>query len=179
MVAETPREGGSPQGGPPSRHVRLRTFQRLARVEELHRAGVLRAAWGHVPESLRGAYGQMVEAMSSCGVDTGGHPPIWAWRGELRLIDAMLLLDPEHELSTGFATVEFAAPAELVVGSDYGAWNDHLFAVLDGEQATWALPPSTRDPEQVCLPYLLAEWVCEIRPLPTAGWDELDVAEPA
>ncbi|AIJ22058.1 hypothetical protein AMETH_1966 [Amycolatopsis methanolica 239] len=108
--------------------------------------------------------------------DTGGRPPVWAWRGELRLIDAMLLFDAEHELSRGFAAVEFDAPAGLVVESDYGRWNDFIAASLEGRECTWELGPAVREPAQMCLPYVRASWVREVRPLPTGGWDRLDPA---
>ena len=162
--------------------VLLRTFQRLTRVAQLEAEGMLVGDWDHVPPAHRDAYRAMAAAMSRAGVDTAGRPPMWAWRGPLRLLDAALLLNPEHELSTGYATVEFAAPAELVVASDYGAWNDFLEALFLGEPASWeptASSRSVRGPEQVCLPLLRAEWVHDVRSLPRTGWDELDWSLPA
>ncbi|WP_028925095.1 hypothetical protein [Pseudonocardia acaciae] len=153
----------------------LRTFQRLARVEQLDADGLLVGDWDRVIPQHARAYRAMVDAMARHGVDTGGRPPIWAWTGEVRLVDAALLLDAEHELSTGYATVEFEAPAELVVSSDYGAWNDYLEALFHDRSYEWQ--PGGAD--QACLPYLRAEWVREVRPLPTSGWDELDLSLPA
>jgi hypothetical protein len=159
----------------------LRTFQRLARVAELEADGVLVGDWDRVPSGHREGYQAMVDAMARAGVESHGRPPVWAWRGTLLLLDAALLLDAEHELSTGYATVEFEAPAEFAVASDYGAWNDYLEALFLGNPAQWELTavPRRWGPEQVCLPYLRAEWVREVRPLPTTGWDELDTSRPA
>jgi hypothetical protein len=159
----------------------LRTFQRLTRVAELEADGVLVGHWDRVQPAHREGYQAMVGAMARAGVETGGKPPMWAWRGTVLLLDAALLLDAEHELSTGYATVEFEAPAELVVTSDYGAWNDYLEALFLGSPVQWDVtaPSGRTAPEQVCLPYLRAEWVREVRPLPTTGWDELDTSHPA
>ncbi len=151
--------------------VLLRTFQPLTRV-----TGDLVGDWDRVPPGLVAPYRAMVAAMERAGVGTGGRPPVWAWHGELRLIDAMLLFDAEHELSRGFATVEFDAPAGLVVESDYGRWNDFLAASLEGRECAWELGPVAREPVQVCLPYVRASWVRDVRPLPTGGWDRLDPA---
>lgn len=163
----------------------LRTFQPTERVAAFTDGGSLVGGWEHVPESLRPAYRAMVAAMAETGVDTGGRPPVWAWWGELRLLDALSLLNPEHQLSTGYVTVEFDAPAELVVASDYGVWNDYLAALFDGSSVTRELgvraisaPLGQRGPTQVCLPYLRADWVRDIRPLPRSGWDELDPSQP-
>lgn len=68
----------------------------------------------------------MVEVMAERGIDCRGRPPIWAWHSDVRLWDAALLFDPQHELSRGFARMTFAAPAELVMVSDYGQWCEVL-----------------------------------------------------
>ncbi|MFC4946979.1 hypothetical protein [Pseudonocardia sp. GCM10023141] len=159
----------------------LRTFQPLSRVAQLRGDGVLVGDWHHVPvEPLRGGYRAMVAAMAAAGVDTGGNPPIWAWRGALTLLDSRMLL-AEHELRAGWATIALDAPTELVVESDYGAWNDHLAALFDPAPTEWRLVPPRPgvEPVQACLPQLRAEWVSEIRPLPTSGWDDLDPNTPA
>jgi len=63
-------------------------------------------------------------------------------------------------LRQGGATVEFDAPSELCLASDYGAWNDYPC-------------PLAQRLVQVCLPELRAGWVREIRPLP----DEITAEE--
>jgi hypothetical protein len=74
------------------------------------------------------------------------------------------------------------------LSSDYGAWNDYSYELLGGRLVAWDLTSLLRPgieqhisqrPTQVCLPYLRGEWVREIRPLPTAGWDELDLSQSA
>ncbi|GAB3569923.1 hypothetical protein GCM10027445_22490 [Amycolatopsis endophytica] len=135
---------------------------------------MLVGGWEWVSPGERRAYRAMVAAMERAGVCTEGRPPVWAWRGELRLLDAAMLFDPEYQLSAGFATVEFEAPDELAVCSDYGRWNDYLA----GDGSWEVCPEPEREPAQVCLPYLLPEWTRDVRPLPVAGWDELDLTAP-
>ncbi|MEJ3653728.1 hypothetical protein WEH80_12160 [Actinomycetes bacterium KLBMP 9759] len=158
----------------------VRTFQRRVRVERLLSTGRLDGDWALVIPGYEPAYRGMVAAMARAGVDTEGRPPIWGWHGRLTLADAAMLFDAEHELSLGFATVDLAAPDELAVSSDYGAWNDYMSDVVAGTPAAWD-PTGTpaREPVQVCLPYLLAEWVLDVRPLPSSGWGDLDWSLPA
>lgn len=159
----------------------LRTFQHLSRVAELQHDGTLVADWSHIVPGTEHAYARMVEAMTECGIDTGGRPPIWAWHGPLRLIDADLLFDPVHELSSGFATLTFRAPDHLVLLCDYGHWCDALMGPADEPAQPWRPIRRTAGsfhPEQACLPYLHLDWVTDINPLPTTGWDELDLETP-
>ncbi|WP_232665772.1 hypothetical protein [Pseudonocardia sp. TRM90224] len=158
----------------------VRTFQRLVRVDKLYTDGRLLGDWSLVVPGYEPAYRGMVAAMARAGVDTGGRPPIWGWHGRLTLGDAAMLFNAEHELSLGFATLDLAAPDELVVRSDYGAWNDYMSDVFEGKPAEW--DPAGRPaqvPAQICLPFLLAEWVLAVRPLPTSGWEDLDWSLPA
>lgn len=158
----------------------LRSFQPLHRIAALQTDGLLVGHWDHVPGGpVRDGYRAMVAAMRAAGVDTGDRPPIWAWRGRLCLVDAVMLL-AEHELASGYGTVEFEAPPELVVESDYGAWNDHLCALVENAPTAWHVSsvPAGGELVQACLPHLRAEWVREVRPLPTSGWDELDPSQP-
>lgn len=160
----------------------LNSFQRLTAVDRLKADGEIHGDWRYVDPGCRVGYQAMVEAMDRAGVNTQGRPPIWAWRGDLTLLDASMLLDPEHELALGYATVEFAAPTDLLVTSNYGAWNDFLAITLTGGTATWEIgvtDPTSWGPQQVCLPYLRKEWIRDIRPLPTDGWDDLDLSKPA
>jgi hypothetical protein len=87
----------------------------------------------------------------------------------------MLVGEP---LWAGYATVEFTAPAELVLATDYGAWNDYLFALFDGTERVppgWDVPtPVAYELVQVCLPLLRAEWVREVRPLPRTPQEVTD-----
>jgi hypothetical protein len=152
----------------------LWSFQPLARVAELRERGELVGSWEHVPHSpgevIRGAYEEMVAAMERAGVSTRGRPPVWAWGGRcgVTVEDAHMLVG--EPLWQGCATVEFDAPAELVLATDYGAWNDHLAALFEGGgpvAAGWDVPTPVADGlVQVCLPVLRAEWVREVRPLP-------------
>lgn len=156
----------------------LRTFQSLTRIEQLQHDGILVGSWDHVLAGTQDAYRRMVDVMTDYGIDTNGRPPIWAWRGPLRLADADSLFDAEHELSSGFVTVTFRAPQHLVLLSDYGHWCDALMPPADGPIQPWQ--PRRRDndsrhPEQACLPHLHLEWVDSITPLPTTDWGTLDL----
>lgn len=159
----------------------LRTFQPLSRVAQLQHDRTLIGDWGHVRPGNERAYARMVEVMTEHGISTDGRPPIWAWHGPLRLIDADLLFDPVHELSRGIATLTFRAPADLVLLCDYGHWCDALMAPAADPAQPWQPAGRTADslhPEQACLPYLRREWVTNIKPLPVAGWDTLDLETP-
>ncbi len=149
----------------------LRTFQRRDRVDQLHREGRLVADWSHVMKGTERAYVRMVEVMAARGIDTADHPPNWAWHGPLRLYDAALLFDPVHELSAGFATVTFSAPAELVLLCAYPDWCDVLMTTPTHELDAWQPQPPIRSrhhPDQACLPYLSAHWVRSGVPRSTA-----------
>lgn len=154
----------------------LRSFQPITRIQQLQHDGILIGDWAHVLRGTEKAYGRMVEVMTQRGIDCHGRPPIWAWLGQVRLMDAVLLLDPEHELSRGFATVTFTAPTDMVMVSDYGHWCEALFRNSD----EWAPAPPVRGPHpaQATLPYLQADWVHNIDLLPIEGWDDIDLNQP-
>ncbi|TQM05841.1 hypothetical protein [Pseudonocardia kunmingensis] len=160
----------------------LWSFQPLARIAELRRTRELVGSWEHVPassgEAILGAYRAMVAAMERAGVPTHGRPPVWAWGGArgVTLEDAHSLVG--EPLWAGWATVEFTAPAELVLATDYGAWNDDLAARFTGaapHPPPWDVPtPIGEELVQVCLPVLRAEWVREVRPLPRSAREVSD-----
>jgi hypothetical protein len=92
---------------------------------------------------------------------TGGRPPVSAWHGPLRLVDADLLYDAVHELGRGFDTPTFRAPGHLGLLCDYGHWCDALMALAGyrvhlGEPARRAA--GSFHLEQACLPYLHVDW---------------------
>lgn len=159
----------------------LRTFQSLERVEQLQDDGVLVSDWEHVALGTENAYARIVEVMREHGIDTGGRPPVWAWRGLVRLRDADSLFDAVHELSRGYATVTFRAPKHLVLLSDYAHWCDVLMAPAGTPAHQWQpqrRAEGSHQPEQACLPYLRLDWVTDIKSLPTSGWDTLDLETP-
>jgi len=169
--------------------VGLWTFQPLSRLADLEEDGELVGSWGNVPAStgdvIRAAYGEMVAAMARAGVSTDGRPPVWAWGGRcgVTILDALMLVG--EPVWGGYATIEFTAPADLLVATDYGAWNDYLFALLESGSAqavpmTWDVPTPIGDAlVQVCLPFLRTEWVREIRPLPGSEDEVADWAASA
>lgn len=164
--------------------LRLKTFQPLARVDELHRTGRLVGDWTTVGGPLVvPRYQRMVQEMAAHGIDCHGHPPTWAWHGRVTLLDASMLLNAEHELSQGWATITFDAPEELVLLSDYAHWCDFLFEDTDWEPARFRTVEERALLDwagltcgvQATLPHVQGEWVDTIEPLPTHGWDELDL----
>lgn len=155
----------------------LRTFQPLERVAQFRRDGVLLGDWQHVISGTERGYRRLVEVMEERGIPTAGRPPVWAWHGVVRLVDADSLFDATHELCRGFATITFRAPERLVLLTDYGHWCD---VMLSDEASLRAWRPRRRaksrhHPEQACLPHLELSWVTHIEPLPTTGWDTLDL----
>jgi hypothetical protein len=161
--------------------VLLWSFQPLARVADLETDGELVGSWERLPRDLVTAgYREMVAAMARARIDTHGRPPVWAWGGRcgVTLSDAHSLLP--DQLRDGYATVEFDAPAELVLATRYGPWNDYLYEVFQagstaGVPRAWDVPTPVEDElVQVCLPILRAEWVREIRPLPRSEADDID-----
>ncbi|HLU58291.1 MAG TPA: hypothetical protein VKZ81_22760 [Pseudonocardia sp.] len=155
--------------------VLLWSFQPAARLGELHTTGQLVGSWERVPPSpgdacLR-AYRAMVAAMERAGIPTHGRPPVWAWGGScgVTVHDAHMLLG---DAARDHVTIEFTAPAELVLASDYGAWNDHLAERVGGgpADARWDVPTPIGDElVQACLPALRLERVRAIRPLPASA----------
>lgn len=156
--------------------IELKTFQPSSRVDTLTEDGELRGSWDHIGSvSWEPAYRGMVAEMERLGIPCHGHPPIWAWWGPLTLSDATSLLNEEHDLSRSYATITFTAPRSLVLLSDYGDWCDALFPYRPWK----ACPvfPSAEDLLQATVPYLLQEWVSSLVPLPTSGFEELDLGQ--
>lgn len=169
-----------------SGEVLLWSFQPLHRVADLESDGELAGSWEHVPPSsgdvVLAAYREMVAAMARAGVDTEGRPPVWAWGGQrVTVQDAHSLVG--GPVWDGYATIEFAAPSELVVATDYHAWNDYLadlFTAGADALRTWEVLPSVgAELVQVCLPVLRKHWVREIRPLPRSEVEAGDWFGPA
>lgn len=154
----------------------LKSFQPTTRIAQLQREGILVGDWFYVLPGTERAYGRMVEMMTERGIDCHGKPPIWAWHGDVRLRDAIMLLDPEHELSRGYGTVTFIAPTGQAMVSDYRQWCDALFRNAD----VWDPAPPVHGPHpaQATLPHLRADWVLSIDLLPVDGWNDLDLERP-
>jgi hypothetical protein len=161
--------------------VLLWSFQPATRLAELQATGRLVGAWEHVPTGLSvpEAYRAMAAAMERAGIPMHDRPPVWAWGGScgVTVEDAhMLVGDPVWD---GYVTIEFSAPMQLVLASDYGAWNDYLYDLSRGPAAVprWDVPtPIADDLVQVCLPVLRAEWVREVRSLPRSPDEVTDRA---
>lgn len=153
----------------------LKTFQLLDRVGQLEREQLLTGDWAHVQDWDRHGYRLMVDAMARHGIDTGGRPPIWAWAGRVTLLDASLLLNTEHDLPRGYATVTFTVPAEQALIGDYGHWCD---ALAEGPHLARYDPVPPRPgvhAAQACVAALPASAVTGVSPLPRDGWDDLDL----
>lgn len=162
----------------------LKSFQPLHRVDRLRSEGVLVGDWDRVGGPvIVPRYRRMVEEMAARGIDCAGHPPVWAWHGRVTLLDAFMLLDVEHELSQGWATITFTAPANLVHLSDYAAWCDFFIGGTQWDPTASRSPAEQASDDwagwtcgvQATLPYLRREWVDAVEPLPRDGWDGLDL----
>ncbi len=161
----------------------LKSFQPLDRAAQLRREGKLVGDWSRVGGPMVVPYYQrMVEEMAAHGIDCQGNPPVWAWNGRVTLLDASMLLSVEHELSQGWSTITFRAPRNLVLLSDYAAWCDFFFGDAEWDPQLFRSPAERSDDwagltcgVQATLPYLRREWIDTIQPLPTTGWDELDL----
>lgn len=108
--------------------ITLKTFQSVTRVEELRFCGVLVGRWESVTRGWEASYRRMIAEMARRGIDCEGRPPMWAWARHVTWGDAFGLLDEATELSLGYATITFRAPADLVLLSEYGPWSDALGA---------------------------------------------------
>lgn len=152
----------------------LKTFQPRARLRELECTGRLVGDWDRVDPFYLPAYRDMVAAMEERGIDCQGRPPVWAWSGPVTLTDAFLLLDEDHDLRRGYVTITVDAPPELVLLSDYGAFNDALDA-----RTPWVPGPlPTSVVLQAVIPYLDGAWVSGIESLPDRDFDAHDWSTP-
>lgn len=164
--------------------VLLKSFQPLDRVAQLRCEGTLVGDWDRVGGPMVVPYYQrMVEEMAAHGIDCEGNPPVWAWHGRVTLLDASMLLSVEHELRQGWATISFRAPRDLVLLSDYAVWCDFFLGGTEWDPTLFRSPVERSADDwagltcgvQAALPYLRREWIDTIQPLPTTGWDELDL----
>ncbi|GEM_PF-5041228 len=164
--------------------VLLKSFQPLDRVAQLRREGTLVGDWNRVGGPMVAPqYQRMVEEMAAHGIDCEGHPPVWAWQGRVTLLDASMLLSVEHELRQGWFTISFRAPRDLVFLSDYAVWCDFFLSGTEWDPTLFRSPVERSADDwagltcgvQATLPYLRRGWIDTIQPLPTTGWNELDL----
>ncbi|OJJ21303.1 hypothetical protein BKI52_12125 [marine bacterium AO1-C] len=166
--------------------MRLWSFQYKESVEELHQNGILTAQWSRYPsEGLSGkwktAYQWIVRQMELKSIDCGEYAPIWAFHSCMRYRrkpdkNDGTMLSFGYESEEGAQLLTFDCPDELVLLSDYGAWNKILDIFLETEakeispnltQKLYDLPNSeTMDGEniQATIPFLKKEWLIEAEP---------------
>ena len=150
----------------------LVSFQPLSRVAQLHREGVLRGDWAHVPGGWDRAYRLMSARMTALGIECDGRPPMWAFPGRRTWGDAFGLLG-EHDLEIGYAALTFTAPTELVLLTDYDEWCD---ALRSGRWAGDTIPLSRAAERglQATLPRIELGWASHVTRLPRHGIFDLD-----
>lgn len=164
--------------------VKLWTFQHIKVVEILKQEGVFRPEWDRVAWPFaRYCYPWMIREMARRRIDCGDRPPVWAWHscggrwgGPPTLGDAVALLGglPEQ------MTIEFEAPAEIVLLSSYGEWNrlTHLLTPENWERKRYRRLFNTQktdlkqDSIQACLPVVRWDWVRDVRPLLSFGMED-------
>lgn len=164
--------------------MKLWTYQSFEAVEQLEQSGKLLTSWSHYsPKDTFGpAYRWMTGQMQQKGVNCGEYAPIWAWHscGAFEAPpnnDTASNLLSILQLEAGIKRLSFECPDHLVVLSNYGPWNDIIDSFIDhGEQAVvdskqeqqlFDIQPTIEDYEsiQACLPYLLIDWVTDIKKL--------------
>ncbi|MCG8332589.1 MAG: DUF3841 domain-containing protein [Chitinophagales bacterium] len=164
--------------------MKLWTYQSLNAVEQLEQSGELLTPWSYYPpkDSFALAYRWIGQNMIDKGVNCKGYAPIWAWHscGAYKAPptnDTASNLLSILQLEAGIKLITFECPDELAVLSNYGPWNEILDCFIDhGEQATidsiqegqlFKIRTNIEDYEsiQACLPYLLIDWVTDIKKL--------------
>jgi len=163
--------------------MRLWTFQYKESVEELHQHGVLTAKWSRYPlEGLSGrwrlAYQWMAKQMALKGIDCGQYAPVWAFHSCMKYRRKPDKNDG-NMLSFGYAQEEGAqlltvdCPDELVLLTNYGAWNEILDVFIETAATTikanltkklYTLPNAntmTSGNIQATMPFLKKEWIVE------------------
>jgi hypothetical protein len=153
----------------------LWTVQHRAVLDSLKTDGELAGDWTRLlVSSYRPVYQEMAAEMARRGLDCRGRPPVWAWLGpdtrdNAVAVTAELLLCPEtDEEYARYVVLDLDVPAEMVLLSSYGRWNDFMGAILFGEgPATmdWSIDREERAGVQACLPRVLAGYVLGARPL--------------
>ncbi len=113
----------------------------------------------------------MVTLLEDAGIATLDRPPIWAWVGTAapRDVDDRLAgLLSAHDLTLDQYIVEFDAPADHVVRTDYGEWCDVYFdAVHDGGDSAEPRSEISVAPsgDQMTFGSLPVDWITDITPL--------------
>ncbi|MEZ4883351.1 MAG: DUF3841 domain-containing protein [Chitinophagales bacterium] len=166
--------------------MRLWTFQAKQSIEELLKEGILTAKWERYNSpTWKRAYEWMRDQMEMKSIDCKGNAPIWAWHScggvygkSPTLEDASNLLSL-LEIESGVQTIEFECPDEFALLSSYGAWNNEVLdyfiigvkeVILPTQKLKELFEVSPQnlhesDSIQATLPFLLKEWVVDIRPL--------------
>ena len=172
----------------------LLTFQGNYTRNRLASQRIYRAGWrnGGQTNPWNRAYRWMSQAMSQRGLQTFGHPPVWAWPKSPALggpptfttVDALL---GGPECLAWMWIFEFCAPDHLCLCSSYNLWNRVLDAFLLGTISADTphhlfnppcyLRESPLEPDgvQFCLPFIDRNWIRVVRPLPVRprlnNWD--------
>lgn len=160
--------------------MRLWTLQHPTVFDALGSRQHYAADWediGQSPAWCR-AYRWMAQRMAERGIDCGDGPPIWAWHsgrgwpGEPTVEVAISLLG-DARVAEGMVLLELEVPAERVLLSHYGPWNELLDAAMGSEDEPdtsgrdwlWMFDLGAEKPYQdeglvqACLPHLRSEWV--------------------
>jgi hypothetical protein len=114
------------------------TIQDIRWVLELHSAGIGTGDWRFTTQQEKPSYLWMQESMAKRGVLCGDTPPVWAWyTTQKQLLQNVSEFVSLSQLEKGMALVKFSPPVGDVVLSDYGAWCNIYFSLIE-------------DPEKLC-----------------------------
>lgn len=174
--------------------LKLWTIQVAEVLPVLENEGLLTCAWPRVDPDYTRAYRWMSVQMAERGLDPGPNAPVWAWHawGGARRPRPDLRASGHLPPGTAGVRIEFVAPAEQVVLSDFDGWhavlNDWYLSESENEAAlqenrwpsaqrierSWAriFDLSFGDPVwrgvpeersvQACLPCLRRNWICRV-----------------
>ena len=173
--------------------MRLWTYQHPAVLNTLQQGKRHLCSWDcESNQRWQNAYRWMAGQMNQHGIETGLHPPVWAWHSVNCLggkpdTDCANALLTGFQLKQGIDLIELEAPDHLVLVSGYGPWNQILDRFMDGEipdaQEAYdcfavKIKPHRGRPRryfrdiQACLPFIEPSWVISWETLDTVSIQE-------
>ena len=163
--------------------IKLWTFQHKDCQGILEDTGQLTAEWTRIGVNEHPSFEWMVAKMHERGMDCEGRPPIWAFLIDHGLdypsVGSASALLSDFQIEEGPVVIEFHAPTEFVLLSDYGPWCEYCFGYPELETNLEAMfqidehaPVDEGTSIQACLPLIKKSWVQRIQILDIDSRDE-------
>lgn len=148
----------------------------------------LLASWDYTPKSWRNAYRWMVTQWSKQTRLSFDSAPFWCWHSchgtyeaPPTVLTASLLIG-DWKYAKSMVLVELNVPDELCLLSSYSIWNDALSDFLEHNRITIQesqfsamfdepLLKHSMDDIQAVIPYIMSDWIADIRNLPESEDD--------